>query len=174
MIERKKIIQADTSINYLLGIVEDARVTTIQRIQNISTNELHWQYSEGWNSIGALLSHCISLSHFFRVYYIQNQKFNEEEKKKYKPGLELGKYLPELITQQPVSFYIDALQDAHQQFSEAISTLSEEDFLEKREGYNKETGCNLAWVLYHAAEDEVHHRGQISLLRKMYKQLHEV
>jgi len=125
MIERKKLIQADTSINYLLGIVEDARVTTIQRIENISTEELHWQYSEGWNSIGALLAHCVALSHYFRIYYIQNQKFTEEEKIKYKPGLELGKYVPELITQEPVSIYIDALQDSHKQFSDAIKNLSE-------------------------------------------------
>jgi len=172
MIERKTLIHANTSIDYLMGIVEDARITTIQRIENIPTEELHWQYSEGWNTIGALLSHSISISHYFRIYYILNEKFTDEEKKKYKPGLELGKYVPELITQQPVEFYIEALQDAHQQMCTAIKTLSEDDFLEKREGYNKETGCNLAWVLYHAAEDEVHHRGQISLLRKLYKNLH--
>lgn len=174
MIKRKTLIKADTSIAYLLGIMEDARVTTLQRIENIPTEELHWQYSEGWNTIGALLAHCISLAHYFRVYYVENKKFTDDEKTKYKPGLELGKYVPELITNQPVNFYIEALQDSHQQLSEAIKNLSEEDFLKKRKGYNEETGCNLAWVLYHAAEDEIHHRGQISLLRKLYKQLHSV
>lgn len=174
MIKRKKLIKADTSIDYLLAIIEDARFTTIKRVENISTEELHWQYSEGWNTIGALLSHCISLSHYFSVYYILNRKFTAEEKEKYKAGLELGKYVPELITHQPIRFYIDALQDAHQQLCDAVKTLSQEDFVKQREGYDKETGCNLAWVLYHAAEDEVHHRGQISLLRKLYKKLHTV
>jgi uncharacterized damage-inducible protein DinB len=46
--------------------------------------------------------------------------------------------------------------------------LSREDLIRKREGYDPVTGHNLAWTLYHKAEDEVHHRGQISILRKIY------
>lgn len=169
MIKRKTFINADTSIEYLLAILEDARVTTIQSVENISTDELHWQFSEGWNTIGVLLSHSIGLSHYFRVYFIEENKFTPEEKEAYKPGIEMGKYIPELITDQPISFYIKALQDAHQQLSAAIKMLNKEEIFRKRAGFDKETGCNLAWVLYHAAEDEIHHRGQILLLRKLYK-----
>lgn len=49
--------------------------------------------------------------------------------------------------------------------------LSEEEFHAKREDHNPETGYNLAWKLYHLAEEEVHHRGQISLIRKLYRHL---
>jgi len=170
MIKRKTFINADTSIEYLLAILEDARVTTIQSVENISTDELHWQFSEGWNTIGVLLAHSIGLSHYFRVYFIGGNKFTPEEKEAYKPGIEMGKYIPELITNQPISFYINALQDAHQQLATAIKTLNKEEIFKKRAGFDEETGCNLAWVLYHAAEDEIHHRGQILLLRKLYKQ----
>jgi len=169
MIKRKTLVVADVSTVYLCSILEDARVTTIQSVENISTDELHWQYSEGWNTIGVLLAHCIALSHYFRVYFIGNKKFTQAEKEAYKPGLEMGKYIPELITQQPVNSYIEALQDALQQLCEAVKKLNKEDLYKKREGFDKETGCNLAWVLYHAAEDEIHHRGQILLLRKLYK-----
>ena len=50
----------------------------------------------------------------------------------------------------------------------AIGSISREQFFERRDGYNPATGYNLAWALYHMAEDEVHHRGQISILRKLY------
>ena len=68
----------------------------------------------------------------------------------------------------PLAYYIEALQDSRKMMLDKIKGLSAAEFYEKREGYNPKTGYNLAWVLYHAAEDEVHHRGQISILRKLY------
>lgn len=164
---------ADFSIDYLLGIFVDARAVTIRYVNNISKAELHWQYAEGWNTIGALLAHIIACAHYFRIYFAEERRLTEAEEKLYYPGLEMGKHLPELITSQPVEFYIDELEKSQILLFEAINKLSTADFHKKREGYSKETGCNLAWVLYHLAEDEVHHRGQISLLRKLYKTLHQ-
>ena len=51
----------------------------------------------------------------------------------------------------------------------AISSISTAEFHKKQKGYNSNTGFNLAWALYHMAEDEIHHRGQISIVRKLYK-----
>ncbi len=176
MIERKTYIpfrenKALHSIDYLKGIIEDASVTTLQRIHNISTEELHWQYADNWNTIGALLSHIISCRRFFRIYFIEGKELNEAEKTLIMPGLEMGKHIPDLITGAPVEVYLKELATTKAEVLKSLDTLSMDQFHEKREGYNPKTGHNLAWTIYHLAEDEVHHRGQISLIRKLYKNI---
>ncbi|MBL4594784.1 MAG: hypothetical protein JKX68_13365, partial [Flavobacteriales bacterium] len=52
------------SIDYLLGIIEDARATTLQRVENLLINELHWQFDKDWNTVGCLLSHIISCENY--------------------------------------------------------------------------------------------------------------
>jgi len=85
----------------------------------------------------------------------------------------MGKYISELMTDQPIEYYVEKMTESTDLLTAAVKELSEEEFHDKREGYDPETGCNLAWVLYHLAEDEVHHREQISLLRKLYRHLKE-
>lgn len=173
MIERKTFIpfgkRADSSIDYLVGIIEDARVTTLQRVEGISVEELHWQYADGWNSVGALLSHIIAVEEYFRIEFVEGRNLTAEEEGLWTPGLEMGKYLPQLKTDESVEIYVKRLEQSRARMLRSIRLISEAGFKEKREGYNPNTGCNLAWVLYHMAEDEVHHRGQISILRKLYK-----
>ncbi len=173
-VERKTLIPfgktQDHSIDYLLGILEDARVTTLQVIQNITQEELHWQYAKGWNTIGVLLSHFISCGHYFRIEFIEGRHLSQEERKIFWPGLEMGKYIPELIIpNKTVAEYIEELDYSQQLLFDKIQSLDSHEFFKKREGYNPNTGNNLAWVLYHLAEDEVHHRGQITILKKLYQ-----
>ncbi len=170
--KRKTYIPFDSdnidSIDYLLGIIEDARITTIERVEGLSIEELNWQYSDGWNTIGVLLSHIISAENFFRIQFIEERELSELESKEYLPSLEMGKYIPQLITENSISFYIEKLKESRVKLIQQITKLNKEDFYKKRDGYNPNTGYNLAWVLYHLAEDEVHHRGQISIIRKLY------
>lgn len=172
MIERKTLIDfcatKEPSIAYLIGILEDARATTLQRVEGIATHELHWQFAEGWNTIGVLLAHIYCCAHVFRIEFIEQRKLTTEEDAKWIPGCELGKYVPQLITNEQIERYVTELEESKMQLFEKIKGLDKTAFYERREGYNPKNGYNLAWVLYHLAEDEVHHRGQISILRKLY------
>ncbi len=167
MIPRKVFIEPqlsnDAGIDYLLGILEDARVTTLQRVSNIATQELHWQFKSGWNTIGVLLSHMIANEHIFRIVYVESRELTNEEKAQWEPPQQMGKYIPKLITNEPIEKYLTQLQQSRELLLQSIAPLTKDDFWKKREG-----DYNLAWVLYHLAEDEVHHRGQISILRKLY------
>jgi hypothetical protein len=173
MNERKTFISfgnsVDPSIDYLVGILDDARVTTLQRVQGISNQELHWQFAPGWNTVGALLCHIASAEEFFRIEFIERRELTPAEHEQWMPGLEMGPYIPKLITGEPIEAYVSRLQQSRARLLAALSPLSVAEFQEKRDGYNPVTGCNLAWILYHLAEDEVHHRGQISILRKLYQ-----
>jgi uncharacterized damage-inducible protein DinB len=176
MRERRTFISfgthADPSIDYLVGILEDARVTTLQRVEGISNEELHWQFAEGWNTVGALLSHIVACEEYFRIFFVERRDLSPAEEEQWTPGLEMGKFVPQLITDEPIEGYIRKLEQSRARMLDAIRSLDAAEFREKRDGYNPNTGFNLGWVLYHLSEDEVHHRGQISILRKLYKTQH--
>jgi uncharacterized damage-inducible protein DinB len=171
--ERKPRIEtgqcSEPVVDYLLGMKYDARATTLARLKNLAQEELDWQPYEGWNSIGALLSHIIASDHYFTIHYLTGRTFTEEEKQKWMPGMELGKYVSELKG-RPLEYYIHELKLAFEQTTNALKSFPAGKLFERRyDDYDKVNGADLAWILYHAAEDEVHHRGQISILRKLYK-----
>ena len=162
----------DLSFDYIKGILEDARITTLQRIDKLDVKELHWQYHPEWNSISVLLEHMISCDHLNRIARVEQREITKEEQERFGPGMEMGPHIQQLISDQPVSHYIARLTESRALLYEQIDLLEPEAFQQQREGYNPETGYNIAWVLAHVAEDEVHHRGQISILRKLYLEEH--
>jgi len=160
---------ADHSLDYIKGILEDTRTTTILSLKNLSINELDWQYQEGWNTIGALLFHIVGIETYFRIEFVEGRKLTDAENDKLLPALDMGIYLPKLIRQQPLEEYIKQLNASRELMLNALAKLTHDDFTRRIDDYDEETGCNLAWVLYHMAEDEIYHRGQISIIRKLYK-----
>jgi hypothetical protein len=101
---------------------------------------------------------------------VEGRKLTEEENNRWEPALDMGKHLPRLIDDRPIEEYLDDLTESREMLLRSLATITFEQFAERREGYDAETGCNLAWVFYHMAEDEIHHRGQISILQKLYKE----
>src|SRR5687768_11910829 len=110
MLKRKFLIEfgktPDHALDYLLGTLEDTRVTTLQTLEKLTFQEVDWQYKEGWNTIGALLSHITALEHYFRIEFIEGRKLTEEENERWLPALDMGKYLPQLINGQSIDTYI--------------------------------------------------------------------
>ncbi|MBP6732146.1 MAG: DinB family protein [Chitinophagales bacterium] len=177
MLERKFNIESgvgkDALADYLIAIMYDARSTTFRYIRGITQHELDWQPYPDWNTVGALLAHIIAGDYFFKLYFIEKREMTPEEETALLPGLDLGKHVSELKG-KPVEFYLEELIKSHEAIKEAVKKLTVEELLERRfDVYDKVNGSDLAWTLYHNAEDEVHHRGQISILRKLYKQTGE-
>ncbi|QRR02479.1 DinB family protein [Dyadobacter sandarakinus] len=163
----------DHSIDYLTGILLDSRLTTVQSIEKLTVSQLDWQYAPGWNTIGALLSHMEAIEHFFRIEFVLGRKLTTEENGHWTPALDMGEHLPKLITGKSVDQYMHELTASRQMLVDAVRHLSFEEFTRKIEGYyDEQTGCNLAWALYHMMEDEIYHRGQISMIRKLYAAHH--
>jgi len=160
---------SDHSLDYIQGILRDTRTTTILSLKGLSVEELDWQYKEGWNTIGALLSHMVGIETYFRIEFVEGRKLTDEENERCTPALDMGVHLPKLIIRQPVEDYIAQLTESRELMLDALTKLTHEDFTRRIDDYDDETGCNLAWVLYHMAEDEIYHRGQISMIRKLYK-----
>lgn len=177
MLERKFYIETGAGkhelADYLIGILHDARATTFRYIRGITQQELDWQPYPGWNTVGALLAHIIAGDYFFKLYFIDGREMTPEEEKALLPGLDLGEHVAQLKGKTP-EYYEAELTKSFEHIKAAVQQLSKEQLLERRyDIYDKVNGSDLAWTLYHNAEDEVHHRGQISILRKLYKQMGE-
>ncbi|MFB9843221.1 DinB family protein [Mucilaginibacter ginsenosidivorans] len=151
--------------------MQDARLTTILSLKNLTVAELHWQYKTGWNTIGALLSHMVAIENYFRVEFVEGRKLTDEETQKWLPAMDMGKYLPQLITGQAVEHYVAELSRSREMMLASLANVTHDDLTRRINDYDAETGCNLAWVLYHMVEDEIYHRGQISIIRKFYRDM---
>jgi uncharacterized damage-inducible protein DinB len=162
---------ADHSIDYFMGMLSDSRITTLTTIKDMTIEELDWQFRPGWNTIGSLLSHLIALEHYFRIEFVEGRKLTVEEEKKWLPALDLGQHVPALIRSLPIEFYLSAFVESRTLFQESFKKIDFDSFTRRMEGYDPQEGCNMAWVLYHMIEDEIRHRGQISLLHKAYKEI---
>jgi len=175
MIERKFFVEARIGksevADYLLAIKHDARALTIRYLKNLTEAELDWQPFEGWNSIADLLSHIIACDRYFRIAFIEERQFTELEKNEIMPAVELGKYAGS-FKGQSVTYYLEQLQITYEASRKAIAAMNPDLLLKRRfNDYDKVKGSDLAWILFHSAEDEIHHRGQISILRKLYKEM---
>ncbi|WP_162910557.1 DinB family protein [Hymenobacter oligotrophus] len=159
----------DQALNLLRSMLEDTRVTTLQHIARISSEQLHWQYQPGWNTVGALLAHLTALEHYFRIVYVEGRALTDAENQHWLPALDLGVHVPQLITGQDLASYQAGLAESRHQLLAALEGVSEEQLTRRIEDYDPVHGCNLAWVLFHLAEDEIYHRGQISLLLKLQR-----
>jgi uncharacterized damage-inducible protein DinB len=164
---------SDHAQQYLLGIIRDTRQTTLKLVDKLAAGEIDWQYMPGWNTIGALLDHIVAVGDYFRIVFIEDRKLSEEENSELEPALDMGVHLPKLIGIKTIDEYKSALLTSHHMTAEALSRLTYNDFVVRRPEYDENEGCNLAWVLYHMAEDEIYHRGQISMIRKLYAEARE-
>jgi hypothetical protein len=159
---------SDHAQQYLLGIIKDTRQTTLKLVDKLTAGEIDFQYMPGWNTIGVLLDHITAVGDYFRITFIENRELSAEENREMEPALDMGIHLPKLIGIKTIDDYKSALLTSHNMMAEALSRLTYSDLVVRRPEYDENEGCNLAWVLYHMAEDEIYHRGQISMLRKLY------
>lgn len=173
MTERKYFIElnenAGQAIQYLAGMAKDTRQVTLSLLNSLTREEIDWQYQPGWNSIGALLDHIAALDHFFRIEFVEDRKLSEAEIHLWEAALDMGEQLPKLIGIKTIEDYKQSLMESGEMFYEALSKIGIEQFSRRRNEYDELNGSNLAWVLYHKVEDEIYHRGQISLIRKLYR-----
>jgi uncharacterized damage-inducible protein DinB len=151
----------------ILGMKTDARATTLRYVDNISEEELNWQYAEGWNTVSALLQHILACEIFFTLWVLEEREMTNEEEVILNPALEMGKFIKQL-SNVPLQEILVKLEASRAYFI-AKTMEKDEAFFSKIFG-KYEPNTDVAWVLYHLVEDEVHHRGQISLIRKLYKE----
>lgn len=152
-------------IGRLVSMMNYVRSVTLDTVQNLTTPQLDFLLDEKANSIGALLLHIASTDMFFRVFTFENRELTEEEDNLWAPASYMGAPAREQIKGNSLEYYLDVLQSERNKVLELFKTVNDNWLYEEKPlWYNKPANNYFMW--FHVFEDEIHHRGQINLIRR--------
>lgn len=152
----------------LVSMMDYARATTLDEVRNLSVDELDFLYADDANSIGMLLAHFVSVEKAYQILTFENRDFTEEDIEKLNPGLELGDRARETIKGHSIDYYLRLLEDTRKETIERFQSLPD-DWLFEQEPFWWDLPANNYFKWFHVFEDELNHRGQIRLIKKMMK-----
>lgn len=156
----------------LVSMMDYARDTTIRTVENLTVEELDFLYDEDANSIGMLLAHMVSVESAYQIETFENRDITEAEISDINPGLELGTEAREKIKGNTVDFYLTHLAATRNKTIEVFKTLPEEWLFEQTPfWYGNPANNYFKW--FHVFEDELNHRGQIRIIKKMMQKKEE-
>lgn len=151
----------------LKSMMDYVRYTTLNSIKDITVDELDYLYSPTANSIGMLLTHMAGVEYWYQIHTFENRDLNKEEEEKWLLGLDLGEEARNKIKGHDADYYIDLLNSVRIDTYEKFNTLPDEWLFEKAMFGKSEATNYFKW--FHVFEDEISHRGQIRIIRKMYQ-----
>jgi len=156
----------DGKIGELVSMLTYSRDVLLDDIKGLSQAELDLIAYEGANSIGALLMHIASIDLVHQVITFEKRDLNEDEYSHWEAALLLGKKARDQIKNQPLSYYIKELSEAREKTLSLLSWENEEWLFEENKWGNGVLHNNY-WLWYHVMEDEINHRGQIRVIKRL-------
>ncbi|EDL66132.1 DinB family protein [Bacillus sp. SG-1] len=167
LIKAKEGYQKNFSI--LISMMNYARFTTLADLKNVSQEEVDYRYNEDFNSIAMLLAHMIAIEKVFQK--ITFEEASEEEVHEYADTLEPAVGLGEeasILKGKPVDYYLDELAAVRRITEENFAALEDSWLYQETDFWYGNKGNNF-FKWFHVFEDEINHRGQIRLIRKLYR-----
>jgi len=150
----------------LVSMMDYTRVTTIREIENLTVRELDFLYDEEANSIGMLLAHMISVEKAYQIFTFENRDITDDDSSTLNPGLDLGNSARDQIKGNGIDFYLKQLAEVRNKTIEMFKTLPDE-WLFERMSFWDGLPTNNYFKWFHVFEDELNHRGQIRIIKKM-------
>lgn len=150
----------------LVSMMAYTRETTLAEVRKLSVEQLDFLVHAQANSIGMLLAHMVSVEQAYQIATFENRDFTEEDIAMLNPALELGKAAQKQIQGNPVEFYLEQLEQTRQKTIEKFKTLRDSWLFEQSPFWGGQPTNNyFKW--FHVFEDELSHRGQIRMIKKM-------
>ncbi|MGG1679759.1 DinB family protein [Neobacillus sp. NRS-1170] len=143
------------------------RETTIQAVKDLTIEELDFLYDEEANSIGMLLAHLAAVEKTYQIVTFENRDLTEEEFSRLQAGLDLGSLGQECFKGKTIDDYLQELSDVRNTTIEKFKTLPDE-WLYKQTPFWYDCPANNFFKWFHVFEDELSHRGQIRIIKKMF------
>ncbi|MDQ2665719.1 MAG: DinB family protein [Gemmatimonadota bacterium] len=150
------------TIGRLVGMLAYARKTTMAAVEGLSVEDLDHLHDDKSNSIGALLAHMAVVERGYHVLIFEERQATPPELAACEPALTLGDEGRRHLRGKPLEQYLNDLGEARRATLEALATR-DDDWLERP--LVAAPPLNAHWALFHIAEDEISHRGQIRWLR---------
>lgn len=152
-------------IGHLVSQMNYARKTTLESVSGLSISELDFLPYKDGNRIGALLLHMAAVEKGFQIEIFDGRSPNEQEMSEWGAAYNLGDEGRENIRGYPLEFYVKKLHEVRSRTLYELAGLDDEWLYENRPWDNHPSNNYFIW--FHVFEDELNHRGQIRLVRKM-------
>ena len=124
--------------------------------------ELDHLQDDSSNSIGALLAHIAAVERGYQCVIFEERPPSALEQAALEPALKLGAEGRRLLRDEPLEHYVYALGEARRVTLEHLAAR-DDDWLERP--LHAAPAMNAHFALFHVAEEEINHRGQIRWLR---------
>jgi hypothetical protein len=144
-----------TMLNNLSSRVENA-------VRLLNQKETDFLLDEKANSIGALIMHLAAAEAYYQVYTFENREFNEEEKKKWDVGLNLGEEGRKQFKGHDIEYYLSIYKEVRKKTIDELRKRNDQWLEELRPGGD----FNNHFCWFHVMEHQSSHLGQILLLKK--------
>jgi uncharacterized damage-inducible protein DinB len=160
-----ELIGYSPQIGHLISMMNYARHTTLNAIQGLNIQQLDYLPNKDSNSIGGLLLHMAAVEIGFQIEIFDGRKPNQKEMSEWGAAYELGDLGRDEIKGNPLEFYIDKLNNVRSRTLKELQQRNDEWLYEERLWDNNISNNYFIW--FHVFEDEINHRGQIRILRKI-------
>ncbi|MGD6901034.1 DinB family protein [Bacillus infantis] len=150
----------------VVSMLEHSRSVTLTEIRGLDQSRLDFLIDEASNSIGALLMHMAAIEFVHTIITFEQRDLNEDERAKWGTALELGNLAREKYRGKDLAFYMAELAAVRRNTLEKLKD-ADEDWLLKDHHWENGLAYNHYWMWFHVIEDEISHRGQIKLLKRL-------
>lgn len=139
------------------------RATTFAAVEGMTVEQLDHLHDSQSNSIGSLLAHIGAVERSYQVMTFEDRSLSPEENTRWSAALKLGAEARRLVRGYALDHYLDDLKSLRQVTLDGLAGRDDE-WLDR--SVASAPKINVHWAWFHAAEDEINHRGQIRWLRK--------
>lgn len=153
-------------VGTLVSMLENMSFQVKRTIEDLTIEELDYQYDETSNTIGALILHIISSEKFHQIGTLQERPLNEEEMKFWGPARKLGDPASKQIKGHDINYYLEVMDKVRQDSLSALQQ-KDDDWLMSIDPIfsTNEKPVNKYWRWFHACEHMSNHNGQIKFLK---------
>ncbi|SFG59852.1 Protein of unknown function [Halobacillus alkaliphilus] len=156
-------------IGELVSMLEHTREVTLEEIADLTQADLDVLPHQTSNTIGALLMHIASIEFVHQVVSFEKRDLTEQEYAAWKIPLELGNQARETIHHQPLDYYIDQLDQIRANTLASLAAKDDQWLLEE-DKWSHGVPYNHYYLWFHVMEDEINHRGQIRMIKRLLNQ----
>jgi hypothetical protein len=147
-------------ISRLLAMMHYVRETTLHAAKGLTVAQLDYLVHPQGNSIGMLLAHIAAVEEGYYLETVAGQEVDWET-----PALTLGKAGRRALRGRPLEHYLNELGRVRAQTLNGFLTC--DDAWLHAEDMAWDTPANNYFRWFHVFEDEINHRGQMRLIRRL-------
>ncbi|NHM33048.1 DinB family protein [Neobacillus terrae] len=153
-------------IGDLVSMLEHTRAVTLSGLQGLSKEDLDYVLDESSNTIGSLLMHIASIEFVHQIITAEDRDINEEERREWGTALELGNQAREKFRGYSLDYYFNRLASIRDNTLTLLKT-QDDQWLTETKNWENGLPYNHYWMWFHVMEDEINHRGQIRMIKRL-------